>query len=163
MPSAYQHGGYGTYGPVVEPASPRNGLPRWAATLMAVVLLGGFGVIGYSAFVQNAVPSNQTATTTGTVNRCFFSSSSGFYNTATFRVGEETYSAQTMSGHSRECVYSDGQNVTVNYDPHNPTSASIALDYPAQAIGHVVFGFGIVFAIFTVVRRLFRRRGKAFR
>ena len=93
VPSAYQHGGYGTYGPVVEPASPRNGLPRWAVTVMAVVLLGGFGVIGYSLFVQNAVPSNQTATTTGTVNSCFLSSDSGFFNTATFRVGEETYSA----------------------------------------------------------------------
>ena len=72
--------------------------------------------------------------------------SSGFYNTATFRVGAETYSAQTISGHSRECVYSDGRNVTVNYDPHNPTSASISLNYPAQTIGYVVFGFGIVFA-----------------
>jgi hypothetical protein len=156
-----QADGHPTTNPEAEPAPPRNGLPKWAVVMMAVVFVCGVGTLGYSFFVQNAIPSNETATTTGMVTNCFLSSGSGYYNTATFQVGAQIYSAQTTSGHRFDCVYTEGQNVTVHYDPSDPSSASLPLNYPAQTFGLAMFGAGFFLVLFVIVGLVIRRRRRA--
>jgi hypothetical protein len=126
---------------------------------VAVVILGGTASLVIPWFLRNATPSNQTASTTGKVVNCQSYGNSGFYNFVSFEVGGKSYTALTREGNARTCVYTDGQEVTVTYDPRNPSSASVSLGPPFN--GDPVTKPLILFVILsvpTVAFNIFRSR-----
>ena len=132
---------------------------RVVNVIAIVVVLTGFGFLMFIFFSGNSTPSNQTASTTGTVLRCETLNNSGSFNVVSFQVNGTPYSALTRVGTRYPCVYSDGQKVTVNYDPSNPSSASVSNGGPFNGIefGRLLIPLVVLGALSTAFA-IFRQR-----
>jgi hypothetical protein len=130
--------------------------------LAAVVVLTGVGYLMFTFFSGNSTPSNQTASTAGTVLSCETLNNSGSFNVVSFEVNDKTYSALTRVGTRYPCVYTDGQRVTVTYDPSDPSSASVSNGPPFTGVdfGKIVVPFLVLSALSTAFA-IFRRRRRS--
>jgi hypothetical protein len=145
--------------PHLEEIAEAGATQSLVVTVMAVVVvLTGLGFLTFTFFSGISTPSNQTASTSGTVLSCE-TLNSGSFNVVSFEVNGMTYRALTREGVRYPCVYTDGQTVTVTYDPSNPSSASVSNGAPFTGVdfGKVVVPFLIVSAL-SAAFAIFRRR-----
>jgi hypothetical protein len=131
----------------------------WTLTiLVAVVILTGGGLLLYTWLSGNATPSNQTASTTGTVLRCE-ATNDGAFNVVSFEVNGATQTALTRVAAHYPCIYADGQRVTVTYDPSDPSSASVSDGPPFNGIDFgKIWPFFLVVVLLGVGMSILRRR-----